>query len=317
MSAAGWPGRPADAARAQGPGLRRALLVGLLIAAVPLLGGLTDLARHQTEDEIEIIAHRGAAGARPENTMAAFALAIEEGATWVELDVQESADGEVIVMHDSDYMKIAGVDLKVWNATMDALADIDIGSWFDPAYASERTPLLRDVLELAKDSGSGVLIELKYYGHDEKLEQRVADVVEETGMTDQVQAMSLKYAAVRRMKALRPDWRVGLLATATVGDLPALEADFLAVNMATASPRLTRDARAAGKEVYVWTVNDPLSMSHMASLGVSGLITDEPALARAVLAQRAALGAAERLVLALGSKLGLGVSDGVYRDASP
>jgi glycerophosphoryl diester phosphodiesterase len=317
MSAAGWPGRPADAARAQGPGLRRALLVGLLIAAVPLLGGLTDLARHQTEDEIEIIAHRGAAGARPENTMAAFALAIEEGATWVELDVQESADGEVIVMHDSDYMKIAGVDLKVWNATMDALADIDIGSWFDPAYASERTPLLRDVLELAKDSGCGVLIELKYYGHDEKLEQRVADVVEETGMTDQVQAMSLKYAAVRRMKALRPDWRVGLLATATVGDLPALEADFLAVNMATASPRLTRDARAAGKEVYVWTVNDPLSMSHMASLGVSGLITDEPALARAVLAQRAALGAAERLVLALGSKLGLGVSDGVYRDASP
>jgi glycerophosphoryl diester phosphodiesterase len=235
----------------------------------------------------------------------------------VELDVQESADGEIIVMHDSDYMKIAGTDLKVWDATTDGLADIDIGSWFDPEFASERTPLLRDVLELAKDSGSGILIELKYYGHDEMLEQRVAEVVEETGMTDQVRAMSLKYDAVRKMKALRPGWTVGLLATATVGDLTALETDFLAVNMATASLRLVRDARAAGKEVYVWTVNDPLSMSRMASLGVSGLITDEPALARQVLEQRAELGAAERLVLALGSKLGLNASDKVYRDASP
>jgi glycerophosphoryl diester phosphodiesterase len=141
--------------------------------------------------------------------------------------------------------------------------------------------------------------------------------VEDTGMSDQVRAMSLKYDAVKKMKALRPDWKVGLLATATVGDLPALEADFLAVNTATASVGLVRNAREAGKEVYVWTVNDPLSMSQMASLGVSGLITDEPALAREVLEQRAALSAAERLVLALGSRLGLRASDKEYRDASP
>jgi glycerophosphoryl diester phosphodiesterase len=317
MTAAGWPGQTKDAASAHHPVLRRALLVGLLIAVVPLLGGLADFLGHKTEDDIQIIAHRGAAGARPENTMSSFALAIEDKATWVELDVQENADGEVIVMHDSDYMKIAQVDLKVWDATTDGLADIDIGSWFDPEYASERTPLLRDVLALAKDSGSGILIELKYYGHDKMLEQRVADIVEETGMTDQIRAMSLKYEAVQKMKALRPDWTVGLLATVTVGNLPALEADFLAVNMATASVPLVRDARAAGKEVYVWTVNDPLSMSHMASLGVSGLITDEPALAHEVLKQRATLVAAERLVLALGSKLGLSVSDKLYRDVSP
>jgi glycerophosphoryl diester phosphodiesterase len=317
MFAAGWPGKNADAAPTRRNALRWALLIGWSLALIPLLAGLADLLRHRMDDEIQVIAHRGAAGARPENTMAAFDLAIEDKATWVELDVQESADGEIIVMHDSDYMKIAGTDLKVWDATTDGLADIDIGSWFDPEFASERTPLLRDVLELAKDSGSGILIELKYYGHDEMLEQRVAEVVEETGMTDQVRAMSLKYDAVRKMKALRPGWTVGLLATATVGDLTALETDFLAVNMATASLRLVRDARAAGKEVYVWTVNDPLSMSRMASLGVSGLITDEPALARQVLEQRAELGAAERLVLALGSKLGLNASDKVYRDASP
>ena len=317
MFAAGWPDQEAAAAPIRRRGLRVALVAGLLIALIALLGGVADFLRYKPDDEIQIIAHRGAAGARPENTMAAFDQAIKDKATWVELDVQESADGEVVVMHDSDYMKIAGIDLKTWDATLDELADIDIGSWFDPDYASERTPLLRDVLELAKDSGSGVLIELKYYGHDEMLEQRVAEVVEDTGMTDQVRAMSLKYDAVQKMKALRPNWKVGLLATATVGELPALEADFLAVNTATASFGLVRDAREAGKEVYVWTVNDPLSMSQMASLGVSGLITDEPALAREVLEQRAALSAAERLVLALGSRLGLSASDKEYRDASP
>jgi glycerophosphoryl diester phosphodiesterase len=323
MTAAGWPGlpgqseQPGEAAPARRRTLRRVLLAGLPVAVLPLLLGTADLMAYSPDDEVQVIAHRGASAARPENTMAAFALAIEQKATWVELDVQESADGEVIVIHDSDYMKLANLALKTWEATLDDLAGIDIGSRFDPAYASERTPLLRDVLALARDSGSGVLIELKYYGHDRMLEQRVADLVDAMGMADQVRVMSLKYGAVRKMKSLRPDWTVGLLTTATVGDPAALEADFFAVNMKTVSAGLVRAARAAGKEVYVWTVNDPLAMSHMASLGVSGLITDEPALAREVLQQRAELGAAERLVLALGSRLGLATSDPVYRDASP
>jgi glycerophosphoryl diester phosphodiesterase len=320
MTAAGWPGlpdQPGEAVPARRRTLRRVLLAGLPVAVLPLLLGTADLMAYGPDDEVQVIAHRGASAARPENTMAAFALAIEQKATWVELDVQESADGEVIVIHDSDYMKLANVDLKTWEATLDDIAGIDIGSRFDPAYASERTPLLRDVLALARDSGSGLLIELKYYGHDRMLEQRVVDLVEGMGMADQVRVMSLEYRAVRKMKSLRPDWSVGLLATATVGDPAALEADFFAVNMETVSAGLVRAARAAGKEVYVWTVNDPLAMSHMASLGASGLITDEPALARAVLRQRAELGAAERLVLALGSRFGLATSDPVYRDVSP
>lgn len=319
MERAGWPGTSGidmDIAPARRL-LRFALVGGLAVAAVAGGLGAADLGTRQIEDEVQIIAHRGAAGARPENTMAAFALAIEDGADWVELDVQESAEGEVIVVHDSDFMKLSGIDLKAWDATAADLAEIDIGSWFGADYAGERTPTLREALELARDSGSGVLIELKYYGHDEMLEQRVADIVAETGMEDQIRAMSLKYEAVQKMKALRPDWTVGLLAAQSVGRLWELEADFLAVNMAMASPNLVRHARDAGKPLYVWTVNDPLSMSQMLSLGVSGLITDEPALAREVLRQRAELSSVERLVLALGNRLGMTVSDKVYRDGSP
>lgn len=316
MSAAGWPATPEDSA-AERPWLRTALLGGLLVAGVSSLAGLADVSRYQTKDELQIIAHRGASAERPENTLAALELAIGQRAHWVEVDVQESADGEVIVMHDSDFMKLAGNPVKTWEVTVEDLETIDIGSWFDDEYATERPPLLRDVLELAKDSGTRVLIELKYYGHDEALEQRTAAIVQELDMAAQVRFMSLKYSGVQKMKSLQPAWTVGLLASTLVGNLPALKVDFLAVNTAAASARLVRDARAAGKDVYVWTVNDPLSMSHMASLGVAGLITDKPALAREVLTQRADLSAIERLVLALGSSLGLTTEDNGTNSPSP
>lgn len=319
MGWADWPESAAPAGKdpAERKTLRRALIGGMAIAGIFAAIGAADLSHYQGADAVEVIAHRGAAGARPENTMAAFALAIEQRANWIELDVQESADGDVIVTHDSDFMKLAGNPLKVWDATAADLADIDVGSWFGPEYAAERTPLLSDVLDLARDTGSGVLIELKYYGHDQKLEDRVADVVEAAGMAAQVQLMSLKYAAVQKMKAVRPDWTVGLLASAALGRPWRLEADFLAMNKDLVSHRLIRETQKAGKPVYVWTVNDPLAMSEMLSLGVDGLITDEPALARNVIAQRAELGRLERIVLALASGLGLGTETDRYRDASP
>lgn len=269
-----------------------------------------------TQDDVTIIAHRGAAGSRPENTLASVEKALQDGADWVEIDVQETADGQVVVMHDSDFMKLAGVDLKIWDATMPELAGIDIGGWFDPAYSDQRTPLLRDVLELAKGR-SKVLIELKYYGHDEDLENRVIGLVKETGMVGNIATMSLKYPAVQKMLRLEPGWRAGVLAATAVGDMARLDGDFVALSKARATPWLASRVQEAGKDLYVWTVNDPLEMSKMISMGVNGLITDEPALARQVLAFRAELSTAERLVLWMSEELGLSVNTGEYRDASP
>ena len=111
------------------------------------------------EDEVVVIAHRGASKAAPENTLAAFKAAIAQSTDWVELDVQENADGVVIVAHDSDFMRFARNRLKVWNATTEELRHIDIGSWFAPEFSDERTPTLRHALELARGR-AGVVIEL-------------------------------------------------------------------------------------------------------------------------------------------------------------
>ncbi len=304
---------------ADGPARIRWGIVALGLAALAGLGlwlGSALLANVRTEDRVTIIAHRGAAGSRPENTLASVEKGLEDGADWIEIDVQETADDEIVVVHDSDFMKLAGVDLKVWDATLEDLAGIDIGSWYDPAYGAERTPLLRDVLERARGR-SKVLIELKYYGHDEDLENRVIGIVEAAGMADQVATMSLSYPAVQKMLALRPDWRSGVLAATAVGDLAGLEGDFVAVNAGTASPRLARAVAEQGKDLYVWTVNDPLEMSRMISMGADGLITDEPALARQVLAARAGLNTAERLVLWVTQTLGLSLNSRIYRDDQP
>lgn len=288
-------------------------------AALILFGLVTGgvmLDQIKTDDNVTVIAHRGAAGARPENTLAAVRKAIEDSADWVEIDVQETADGEVVVMHDSDFMKLAGVDLKIWDATMDELADIDIGSWFDPAYASERTPTLAEVLDIARDRAK-VLVELKYYDHDVDLEARTAAIIEAADMADQIAIMSLKYPAVQKMRALRPDWRVGVLAATSIGDLTGLDGDFIAVNTVQASPRLVKATHVAGKQLYVWTVNEPLQMSSMMSMGVDGVITDEPALAREVIAVRASMSTPQRLLLLLAERFGLTLPTISYRDSSP
>lgn len=293
------------------------LAAGLLaLVAFGLVAGGVMINRVQTNPTVEIIAHRGAAGARPENTLASVQKAVEDGADWVEIDVQETADGEVVVMHDSDFMKIAGVDLKIWDATRAELDQIDIGSWFDPAYADQRTPTLADVLEITRDK-SRLLIELKYYGHDQSLEERTIAVVENAGMADQVATMSLKYPAVTKMKQLRPEWNAGVLAATAIGDLSRLDADFIAVSTNMAGPRLVRSARRQGKKLYVWTVNDPLEMSAMISLGVDGLITDEPAMARQVMQVRSELSTPERLFVLLAERFGLTQDARDYRDDEP
>jgi len=282
----------------------RTLFTGLVAATV--LSGLVGywlVAGVRMDDDVLVIAHRGASGRTPENTLASVRAAIEDGADLVEIDVQETADGEVVVIHDSDFMRIGGVNLKVWDASFAEARAIDIGSWFAPEFSSERIPTLTEVLELAKGAAR-VDIELKYYGHDERLEERVVAIVEATDMASNVVIMSLKQQGIQKIRELRPNWTIGRLAATALSDLTRADADFLAVHSGLAAPRFIRRAHAAGKDIYVWTVNDPVHMSRMVSRGVDGLITDEPALARQVLAERANLSSVERLLLEAAFLLG-------------
>ena len=295
----------------------RKLLTYFVFATVAAgLAGIWLLNGIQVRDDVAVIAHRGAAGSAPENTIAAVRQAINDGADWIEIDVQETRDGAVVVIHDRDFMKLAGINLNVWDSTLEQLSDIDVGSWFGPEFSDQRVPTLADVLREAKGK-SGVVSELKYYGHDERLEERVIDVVERLDMIDEVMIMSLSYAGMQKVRLLRPDWTIGLLAAQAAGNLARLDVEFLAVSSRIATPQFIRSSQAAGKPVYVWTINDALNMSRMISLGVDGIITDEPELAREVLADRNELNSVERLLVQMAYLMGWQSPASTYRDNSP
>ncbi len=284
---------------------RKGLLLGGALAVLASVVAAALLARSvRLEDDTLIIAHRGAALHAPENTLASVLRAIEDSADYIEIDVQETADGDVVVFHDSDFMKTARNPLTIWNARGADIDRIDVGSWFDPAYAAERVPTLEEVL-LAARGRARVNIELKYYGHDEELERRVIDIVERAGMVDQVVLMSLKYDKIQKTRSLRPDWTYGLLTTVSLGDPRKLNVEFLAVNATTATRGFVRRAHRNGLDVYVWTVNDPYLMSAMMSRNVDGIITDDPGLARDVLEIRSRMDPVQRLLVGIGTEIGV------------
>ena len=125
-----------------------------------------------------------------------------------------------------------------------------------PASGCRRSPRRSRVCK----GKARVVVELKSYGHDQRLEEKVAAIVEAAGMENDCIFMSLDHTMVAKMKRLRPDWRCGVLAAKAIGDLTTLDADFLAVEARMATPRFVRRAHRAGQDVYVWTVNDPAWM---------------------------------------------------------
>ncbi len=278
----------------------------LALGAVVVLAGVavfTQLRDGANAGNPQIMAHRGASYDAPENTLASIQGAIDQGADWVEIDVQETREGNIVVIHDRDLMKVAGVPLAVFDTPLDELRGVDIGSYRDPHFADQRVPLLSEVLELARGR-IRVNIELKYYGRERRLEAGVAELVEAHGMVDDVVLMSLSLPGVRAMKALRPAWSVGLLSSVALGDVTRLDADFFAVNARFASREFIDRAHRRDKQVLVWTVNDPAGMSAMSSKGVDGIITDRPGLAAEALAQWKSLSVHERLLVQLASILG-------------
>ncbi len=149
------------------------------------------------------------------------------------------------------------------------------------------------------------MIELKSYGYDQQLEQRVIDLVEAAEMQQEVAIISLKLSALRKVRALRPDWPTGLLIPVAVGNPARIDADFLAVSSNNVNRALLRAAHARRKAVQVWTINDSLHMSRLIDAGVDGIITDDPALLRELIEERAEMTPLETMLLRTGTLLGI------------
>lgn len=223
----------------------------------------------------EVSAHRGASALYPENSMSAFEGAVELGADWIELDVQETKDGQIIVMHDANLRRTTGINRAVWTVTYDEIKGLDCGSWFHPKFAGQRIPLLSDVLAFAKEQNIRLNIELKPTGHENNLEEKVVDLILEQNLQNDCVVTSQTYHALENVKAYNPDIFTVYVCSVAYGNITHLsDADAFSIDASFASKSLITRIHNAGKQVYVWTVNKKANIDRMIDLNVDNIITD-------------------------------------------
>jgi glycerophosphoryl diester phosphodiesterase len=286
--------------------LARLMLLLLLVTPLAVWGMLAEYTPEATP--VLITAHRGHARAAPENTLSAMRKAMESRADFAELDVQRTADGVVVLLHDRDLKRVAGDSRRVEDLTFDELRQLEVGSWFDPAFAGEKVPTLSEVIELCRGR-MRLNIELKFYGPDRQLAADVAKIVRDQKFEKECIVTSLNLDALEVVRAHNANVRTGLIVSHAVGDISRLDVDVLSVRADFLSREVLRLARRQGREVHAWTVNDPTQMIRLMQRGVDNILTSDPDLAVRVREQWAALTRPERLLLAARLLLGLDTSD--------
>lgn len=234
---------------------------------------------------VEIVGHRGASFDAPENTLASFALAWEQHADAIECDVWLSKDGKLVVIHDANTKRLAGVDKLVAEQTLEELRTLDVGKWKSPRFAGERIPTLAEVLATVP-MGKRILIEMKC-GVDAVPE---LDRVLRAGdlQTEQTAIISFLPEVLAAFKAVRPDVPTYLVASLARNNPPTAEELIEAARRInangidlSATPDVLnevfgRKIRDAGLKLGVWTVNDVALARQMIAAGAESLTTDCP-----------------------------------------
>ncbi|MEO8399618.1 MAG: glycerophosphodiester phosphodiesterase family protein [Ignavibacteriaceae bacterium] len=227
--------------------------------------------------DVIVTAHRGASGLAPENTLSSFKAAIKNNADFSELDAQETADGVIIVLHDKDLKRTSGSDGNIWELNYGELKNYEVGSWFEKKFDGEKVPTLQEVINLVKGKMK-LNIELKMNGHEKVLAEKVVKIIEENDFIDQCIVTSFNFDEIKTVRRLNKNIKVGYIFSKMPDDIDIFKADcdLLSVNKKLVDEEFVKKAHENGKEVHVWTVNEPDEMKKLITLGVESLITNYP-----------------------------------------
>ncbi|WP_217140534.1 glycerophosphodiester phosphodiesterase family protein [Streptomyces sp. AC627_RSS907] len=274
-------------------------LLGVALLA-PLSHARADLGGDAAEPSV--IAHRGASGYAPENTLAAVDKAAELGIRWVENDVQRTRDGELVVLHDDNLRRTTDVEevfpdrapWKVKDFTAAEIARLDAGSWFGSEYAGARVPTLKQYVDRVEHNHQKLLLELKNPQLYPGIERETLKVLANEGWLDRPHVagrlivQSFSADSIRTVHELKPAVKTGFLGTPSVADLPAYAKFTDQINPSYGS--LTRGYVASvhaftgphGRrmEVSTWTVDDADTARRVAAYGVDGVISNRPDVVR-------------------------------------
>lgn len=233
-----------------------------------------------------VMAHRGLSADVPENTLYAFSDAISVGADFIELDVQQTRDGVLVVMHDSNLKRTTGVNKDIWDVDYADIQNLDAGSWFDPAYANARIPTLEETLQFV-DKRAKLNIEIKPTKHgSDTLEQDVAELITQYQYTDACYVTSFSYGSLKKVKEANPEIRTGYLMSVAYGQFYSLKyADAFSLNKVFVTSQVVNAAHQQGKQIFAWTVNGMSEVRSLCNLHVDSIITDDPVMVQNVISR--------------------------------
>jgi glycerophosphoryl diester phosphodiesterase len=222
-------------------------------------------------------AHRGASGHAPENTLAAIRLAMEMGAEMCELDVQQTADDRLVVMHDDGLDRTTNGTGNVWEMTLAELQKYDAGSWFDSRFAKEKLTTLEDMIALVRGK-MPLNIEAKIHGHERNVASLIVETLRRERFEDECVVTSFDHKVVDEIKTIAPALPVGYIFGWREFSREVFDGkvELLSAHYSLADAAFLERAHGAGKRLHVWTVNDPWHMRRMIEIGVDGIITNYP-----------------------------------------
>lgn len=233
-----------------------------------------------------IFAHRGASAHAPENTLAAFELALAQNADAIELDVKLSADGQVMVIHDTTVNRTTGSHGRVTDLSLAQLKSLDAGSFFSSQYSGEKIPTLQEVFEAV---GQRIFINVELTNYNtprDRLVETVCALVKDLGLQKHVMFSSFFASNLSKARAYLPDVPRGLLAFS--GLLGAWARSFgfafgryqaLHPNIQDVTPQQIQRVHRLQRRIHVWTVNAPQDMRRLFQWRVDAVFTDDPQLA--------------------------------------
>jgi glycerophosphoryl diester phosphodiesterase len=226
-----------------------------------------------------VIAHRGASGHAPENTLAAFKKAVGLGATFIETDLQLSRDARFVAIHDDTVNRTTNGQGTVHDLTLAELRRLDAGSWFGSEFAGERIPTIEEILEFAKKNDVVFYLEIKPQGSWGG-EHALIGALRESGEIARTIIISFDPSVLEGIRKIEPTLMTGLLYDAQIENpiRRAVEAGArqLAVRGDLVTPSLLSEAEKNDLQVVCWTVNHPAHMRLLMAAGVDGIMSDYP-----------------------------------------
>lgn len=246
------------------------ILIGLLLMTISYF--------FQPLMPFQSIAHRGASALAPENTLASFEKAIELGFDYIELDVRLSKDKQLVVIHDANVMRTTDGEGLIEDLTVKEIKKLDAGSWFSPAYAGERIPLLNEVLKEVSGK-TGIIIEMKSPENQPGMTEILASMLNSFKPDNEIKVQSFHINEIKKFHQLAPEIPAGLLLSKHL-DLIHLAsyrefASFLSVHHLLLSKSFINQAELFGYEIYSWTISKQYQFADMQRLGVHGIISDD------------------------------------------